>query len=530
MRPDLVLDNGLVFDGEGRPPRMGSVAVGGGRILSVGGPFDADDAVRIDLGGMALAPGFIDIHTHSDFTLLVDGAAESQIRQGVTTEVVGNCGHSCAPAWRRDRIARQTFGHHPDVAFSWDTFAGYLDRLAEARPAVNVAAFVGHGALRLCVMEEPQRAASSDEVDRMRSLLAEALEAGAAGFTTGLEYAPGNCAEPQEIVTLLRDVAAAGRLYATHVRNRDVWYEVGVGEALGAARQAGVRLQVSHLSPKYGAPAGAAGHMVEMIEWSQNAGLDVAFDVIPHNYGPTTMSSLLPPWMFVGGIEAVLQRLGQEADRARVKANPEPMWKLVRDRRWDDIVLFHSVANRDLAGLDFAEIGRIRGCDPYDAALDILREEGEGLFGVTWLARQFSDDDQNLLMRHPLCGIISDTITLSSSPPLGDMRWSPSTWGWTARFIKDFAEDRSLMPLAEAIRRLTSYAADRIGIADRGRLAPGKAADIVVFDPRSVADRTTLKAPNAPPAGIVHVLVNGAFALRDGNPTGERAGHVIRKH
>lgn len=529
MRPDLVLDNAWIFDGEGRAPRTGAVAVGAGRILAVADHIEADGIDRIDLHGLALAPGFIDIHTHSDFTLLVDGAAESQIRQGVTTEVVGNCGHSCAPALRKDRIARQTFGHHPSVEFTWTSFAGYLDRLADARPAVNVAAFVGHGALRLCVMEEPQRPADASELGAMRHLLAEALDAGAIGFTTGLEYAPGNAADPQEIVTLVRDVAARDRLYATHVRNRDTWFEVGLGEALGAARQAGARLQVCHLTPKYGAPRDAARHMLDMIDWTRQADIDVAFDVIPHNYGPTTMSSLLPQWVFVGGMAAVLARLADPADRARIKANPEPMWKLVRDRRWSDIVLFHCGANPGLIGLDFAEIGRLRGTDPYDAALDILREEGEGLFGVTWLARQFADEDQNLLMRHPLCGIISDTITLSSAPPLGDMRWSPSTWGWTARFITHFAEERALMPLSEAIRRLTSYAADRVGIADRGRIAPGMAADLVVFDPGALADHTTLKAPSAPPSGIRHVLVNGAFALRDGEPTGARAGHVIRK-
>ncbi len=525
------MQNGIILDGNGGSPTRGDVAVIDGVIVAVGpGVVVSDDHERISIDGLVVAPGFIDIHTHSDFTLLVDGSAESQIRQGVTTEIVGNCGHSCAPALRVDRIARQTFGHHPSVAFSWTSFGGYLERLEEARPAVNVAAFVGHGALRLCVMEEPQQAADASEISAMRDLLAEALDAGAIGFTTGLEYAPGNAAASHEIVELVGDVAKRDRLYATHVRNRDYWYEVGLGEALGAARLTGARLQISHISPKFGAPQGAASHMVEMIEWTQSSGVDVAFDVIPHNFGPTTMSSLLPPWAFVGGIDAVLSRLADPDARARIKANPDPMWKLVKERRWTDIVLFNSIGNPDLVGLDFAEIGRQRGCDPYDAALDILREEGEGLFGLTWLARQFSDADQNLLMRHPMCGIISDTLTLSSRPPLGDMRWSPSTWGWTARFIKNFAEERQLMSLSEAVRRLTSYAADRAGIRDRGRIEPGKHADLVVFDPGTLADRTSLKSPSNPPSGIRHVLVNGVFALRDGALTEARSGQIIRKH
>jgi N-acyl-D-amino-acid deacylase len=530
MQPNLIIANGLIFDGTGAPPVAGDVAIAGERIVGFGAIGDTGSIPRINVGGHVIAPGFIDIHTHSDFTLLVNGAAESQIRQGVTTEVVGNCGHSCAPALRAERIARQTFGHHASVPFTWTTFGGYLDRLAEARPALNVAAFVGHGALRLCVIEEPQAVASSEEISQMRNLLAEALDAGAIGFTTGLEYAPGNAAAPQEIVELVADVARRDRLYATHIRNRDYWYEVGLGEALATARQTGARLQVSHLSPKYGAPQGAAQNMLDMIGWTKDDGIDVAFDVIPHNFGPTTMSSLLPPWVFVGGLDKALERLRDAADRERIKANPDPMWKLVKDRRWQDIVLFNSVQSASLVGLDFAEIGRLTNADPYDAALDILLAEGEGMFGATWLARQFSDPDQDLLMRQADCGIISDTITLTNQPPLDAMRWSPSTWGWTARFLKDFAEQRRLMALPEAIRRLTSYAADRVGLQGRGRIAPGAFADIVVFDVGALADRTTLKQPNTSPSGITHVIVNGTFALESGALTGSRAGQVIRKH
>ncbi len=530
MQPNLIIANGMIFDGTGAAPVAGDVAIAGGHIVAFGAIGDTGSIPRIDVGGHVIAPGFIDIHTHSDFTLLVNGAAESQIRQGVTTEVVGNCGHSCAPALRAKRIARQTFGHHPSVPFTWTTFGGYLDRLAAARPALNVAAFVGHGALRLCVMEEPQGPATADELGTMRDLLAEALDAGAAGFTTGLEYAPGNAASAHEITQLVGDTARRGRLYATHIRNRDYWYEMGLGEALATARQTGARLQVSHLSPKYGAPQGAAQHMLDMIGWTKDIGIDVAFDVIPHNFGPTTMSSLLPPWVFVGGIDRVLARLGQTADRERIKANPDPMWKLVKDRRWSDIVLFNAPANTDLVGLDFSEIGRRMNCDPYDAALDILLSAGDGMFGVTWLARQFSDADQDLLMKQADCGIISDTITLTNQPPLDAMRWSPSTWGWTARFLNNFAAQRKLMALPEAIRRLTSHAADRVGLTGRGRIAPGACADLVVFDIGALADRSTLKQPNTSPAGITHVLVNGIFAMQAGILSDARAGQVIRKH
>jgi N-acyl-D-aspartate/D-glutamate deacylase len=205
------------------------------------------------------------------------------------------------------------------------------------------------------------------------------------------------------------------------------------------------------------------------------------------------------------------------------------MWRLVADRRWDDIVLFHAPANRDLAGLSFAEIGRIRGVDPHDAVLDLLAEEGEGLFAATWLARQFSDADQDLLLSQPDCGVISDTVTLSRGGALAGMRWSPSTWGWTARFLDGFARERGLMTLAEGVRRLTSLAADRMGLKERGRIARGAFADLVLFDPARLTDRSTLAVPEAPPSGLMHVVVNGEVAVRDGRATGARAGRVLRR-
>jgi N-acyl-D-aspartate/D-glutamate deacylase len=530
MPLDLVIRNGLVLDGTGAPPRRADLGLAGDRIVAVEqGGIAADGVAALDAAGLVVAPGFIDIHTHSDATLLADGAAESQLLQGVTTEVVGNCGHSCAPATRPDRVAERIFGRASGFAIRWRGFGDYLDRMAEARPAVNVAALVGHGTLRLCTMEDPDRPATDDDIRGLRRLAREALEEGAIGVSTGLEYAPGSAAAPREIVELCREAAAVGAIHTTHIRNRDAYWEIGLGEALAAARQSGVRTQVSHISPKYGAPPGTAAAMVEMIGWARAAGADVGFDVIPHNWGPTTMSAVLPAWAQAGGVARILERLRDPAARARIKANPEPIWRLVADRRWDDIVLFHAPANRDLAGRSFAEIGRIRDADPYDAVLDLLAEEGDGLFAATWLARQFSDADQDLLLSQPDCGVISDTVTLSRGGALQGMRWSPSTWGWTARFLDGFARQRGLMTLEEGLRRLTSLAADRMGIKERGRIAPGTFADIVIFDPAQLADRSTLAAPEAPPAGVRHVIVNGAAAVRDGRTTGGRAGRVLRR-
>lgn len=530
MPLDLLIRNGLVLDGTGTPARRADLGLVGDRIVAIEpGGIEAGDVPALDAAGLVVAPGFIDIHTHSDATLLADGAAESQLLQGVTTEVIGNCGHSCAPATRPDRVAERIFGRNAGFAIRWRSFGEYLDTMQAARPAVNVAALVGHGTLRLCTMEDPGRPATEDEIRGLRRLAREALEEGAIGLSTGLEYAPGSAATPREIVELCREAASLGAVHTTHVRNRDAYWEIGLGEALAAARQSGVRTQVSHISPKYGAPPGTAAAMVEMIGWSRAAGADVAFDVIPHNWGPTTMSAALPAWAQAGGVARILDRLRDPVARARIKADPEPMWRLVADRRWDDIVLFHAPANPNLAGLSFTEIGRIRGVDPHDAVLDLLAEEGEGLFAATWLARQFSDADQDLLLSQPECGVISDTVTLSRGGALAGMRWSPSTWGWTARFLDGFARQRGLMTLREGVRRLTSLAADRMGLAGRGRIAPGAFADLVLFDPSRLVDRSTLAVPDASPSGLVHVVVNGAVAVRDGRVTGARAGRVLRR-
>jgi N-acyl-D-aspartate/D-glutamate deacylase len=530
MPLDLVIRNALLLDGTGAPARLADLGLAGERIAAVEpGGIAAGDTPVLEAGGLVLAPGFIDIHTHSDATLLADGAAESQLLQGVTTEIIGNCGHSCAPATRPERVAERIFGRGRDFRIGWRGFGEYLDTLEAARPALNVAALVGHGTLRLCTMEDPGRPASEEEIRGLRRLAREALEEGAIGVSTGLEYAPGSAASPREIVELCREAAALGAIHATHVRNRDVFWEIGLGEALAAARQSGVRTQISHISPKCGAPPGTAAAMVEMIGWSRASGADVAFDVIPHNWGPTTMSAVLPAWAQAGGVARILERLRDPAARARIQANPEPMWRLVADRRWDDIVLFHAPANAGLAGLTLAEIGRMRGVDPYDAVLDLLAEEGEGLFAATWLARQFSDADQELLLSRPECGVISDTVTLSRGGVLAGMRWSPSTWGWTARFLDEFVRGRALMSLAEGVRRLTTLAAGRMGLAGRGVLAPGAFADLVLFDPARLADRTSLAVPEAPPGGVAHVFVNGVLAVRDGRLTGARAGRVLRR-
>ena len=525
---DVIIHDGTVVDGSGKPGFQGDIGITGQHIAAMGDLSAAQAARRIDAAGRVVSPGFIDIHTHSDFTLLVNGRAESQVHQGVTSEVIGNCGHSCAPCADSEKLKHLVFGYHPSIDITWTTFDEYLARLGAVELGVNVAAYVGHGTIRMAAMNGENRPADDDEIAAMARLLDESLEGGAIGFSTGLEYAPGSSATTAEIAALSAVLARHDRLHATHVRNRDIYYEQGFGEALATARNAGVKLQISHITPKFGAPVHAMDHALDLIRWSRESGADVGFDVIPFTWGPTTMSAVLPPWAFDGGITRILERLADPDLRPRLKQLASPIWQAIPAGRWDMIMLFQSCQNADLVGLSFEEIGRRRGVHPHDAVLDVLLEEGEGLFSVTWAAENFTEADIRLALEQPECGVISDTITLAPYGEFADTKWSPATYGWSARFLERYVRAGSVMPLEEAIRRLTGLPAERLGLAGRGVLGEGAMADIVVFDLAGVHDNSSLDDPNRYPGGFEYVFVNGRAAIDNGRRTDENAGQVLR--
>ena len=526
---DIILKGGEVFDGTGAQGVVTDVGVSEGRIAEIGDLSKAGGAEVIDVTGLTVAPGFVDMHTHSDFTLIADGRAESQVHQGVTTEVIGQCGISCAPVCSHKDI-RAVSPWYTDQARhrNWLGFGEYLDALDASGLGVNVMAFVGHGTIHRAVLGDELRAGEPEEVAEMARLVDQAMEEGAGGFSSGLEYFPGILAAPEHLVPMCEIAAERGRLYATHVRNRDTHYDLGFAEAIATARQSGARLQISHIQPKFGAPDYAMNHTLEMIEIARRHDVDIAFDVIPHDWNHTLMAAILPKWAQAGGIDEVMKRLADPEARARIKANPQPMWLIVKAEKWDDIVLLNATENKDIVGADFAEIGRMRNTHPYDAVLDILLEEGENLMSCMWSSKSFRDSDLDLCLQQPECAVISDTVAIANDGILKDHIGSLSGYGWAARFLQYYVRDRGVLSLAEGIGKITSVPAARLGLKDRGRLQPGYAADICVFDPANIASNATARHPRRYASGIAHVLVNGRLSMSNGQRTPVNAGQVIR--
>lgn len=527
---DTIIEYGTIIDGTGSPGYQADLGIDGTRISAIGDLSDGDAHERVDARGLTVAPGFIDMHTHSDFTLVVNGKAESQIHQGVTTEVVGQCGYSCAPARYKSDIPKNTaFGFIPGhVRDGWQSFGDYFNTLEQSQLSINVAAFIGHGSIYRAIIGDDLRLPDPEEIDQMALLVDEAMEEGAAGLSTGLEYWPGNQSLPEHIVPLCKVASKYDRLYATHVRNRDLFYDLGFGEAIATSRTAESRLQISHIQPKYGAPSHAMEHALEMINSARKYGLDVAFDVIPHDWNHTLVMAILPKWVLEGGVKKITERLNNLQLRQRIKANRNPMWLLVADQVWSKIVLLNSRQNAELVGENFEDIGKMRGMDPYDAVLDLLLEEGEDMQQLLWTSHAFRQADIDLCLQQKECAVISDTLALAPYGELSSQLGSPSGYGWTSEFLSRYIRERNILSLEEGVRRLTSLPAERLRLKNRGVLCRGFQADIVVFNPETINSTWTTRSPRSYPVGIEHVYVNGLPAISKGQRTSCESGTVLR--
>ena len=493
----IALENGLLIDGSGSQAVAGSVLVDADRIAAVGGIKTPEDCQVIDCTGLAIAPAFIDLHSHSDLQVLEDRS--EKVKQGVVTEVVGNCGFSPFP-YKGDARELREFGGGilgSGKDWGWANASGYLDAIATSSTKVNALPLAGHGSLRIAVAGFRQDALTSSERDRLGGLLEDALDAGCAGFSTGLMYAPGSAAGHDELAPLCGIVARKGKLYATHMRSYSAGLLEAVREQLELARASGCRLQISHLQAAGRKNWDLQRRALDEIEAAKAAGIDVEFDIYPYQCGSTVLTQWLPQWALEGGLGTMLGRLRDEGERTRIA---EEMSQSCA-QRWSDITVsaVGTTGRAELVGKTIAEIAQERGSDPAKAILDLLLEE-DGRVNVI----SFNQSEENLkeLLTHPLCSLISDGFYVNGRP-------HPRLHGTFPELLGAVVRDRLWMRLPEAVHKITGKPAARLRLQDRGLLRAGYRADITVFDPVRVAGRATYEDPTLDPAGIVMVMRSG---------------------
>ena len=524
---DLAIRGGLVVDGTGAPGREADVFVREERIVAIEREGGRPARRTIDARGHVVAPGFIDIHTHSDFTLPLNPRAEGKIRQGVTTEVVGNCGFSVAPALPGTSALLGDYlgASAPGLPFQDATFAEYLDRFPPV--SVNTIMQVGHNTLRLMTVGMERRAATSEELERMSRLLAESLEAGALGLSSGLFTAPGSFAGPDEILALARVLARYGATYASHVRDEANHGFEAVREAIAVADATGIHVQIAHLKLSGTDNWGRAGSLLREIEAARGRGLKIDCDQYPYDTATNPLRNLLPGWAQEGGVSAMLERLAHPAIRERIRHDlaRDGLNNFGRIPSWDVVRIAGSPSHPADAGLNFGALARRRGIDPLDAVCDVIvADRGH----TRILIRSMAEADVDEITRAPWVLVGSDGNSLAPYGVTGQGKPHPRYYGTFARVLGHCVRDRGLLTLPQAVRKMTGGSAAALGLADRGELRPGAWADVTVFDPDTVASLATYDEPHQYAAGISTVIVNGTVVIDGGDHTGALPGRVLR--
>ncbi len=540
MKRRLLIIGAKIMDGTGDPEKVGDLLIEDDRIAEVFHCSLPPDET-IDGRGLIAAPGFIDMHSHGDFSLPRDPLASAKILQGVTTEVIGNCGLGLHPANDRvnemyDRIAPIVFGEGGTMCSK--NLADFRSRLEQTGISVNAAPLIAHGNVRGVVMGMAETDPTETEIQAMRELVAEGFSQGAYGMSTGLVYAPGAFAKTEELIRLSEVVSAHKGIYATHLRNEGSRLIEAVAEAIEIGEKAGVSVQISHHKAAGQFNWGKVKTTLSMIDDANQKGLNVHSDVYPYTAGSTVLSAMFVPlWAFEGSPERLLARLRDPETRARIIAEAKeqllsfvdvPKWLSPIPKKWlfplilkkmGEVVVINSVKKqKQYEGQRLGDIAKERKTDLYNTAIDLLIEEETA---VSAIAHVMSEQDLRSVLRHPRTMIGTDGF------PLKDGKAHPRTYGTYPRVIEHYVQKLGLLSLPDAIHRMTGLVAAKLGMKDRGILAAGNVADIVLFDPAKAHDRATYASPNNPPDGIVHVFVNGAWAVKNGSHTGTRTGRVL---
>ena len=507
---DLLIHGAQVFDGTGAPAQALDLALSGERIALVAprGRIAPDRARRqLDASGLCLAPGFIDIHTHSDNDIFEYPGDESRIFQGITTEVTGNCGGSAAP--------------HSD----WNDVAGYFRALEERMVATNQILLVGQGTLRRSVAGLENRPLTAKELETLRRRLDTALAEGAAGLSSGLEYTPGRYSSTDELIALARVVQRRGGFYASHVRNEEAGLLESIDEALRIGHESGVRVQISHLKaagrPNWPKQAGA----IRAIEAAREQGLDVLFDVYPYTAYSTGLSIFLSDEVREGGFGAMLARFADPAQRARIRAELEP--RIASDPGACELIVIASTsaADKTVVGRDLADIARERGVDGTEALLQLLDAAGGE---VSFVGHAMDESNVVRALCHPLAFVSSDGYAMAPRGKALEKRPHPRSYGAFVRVLDRHVRQQGVLTLESALHKMTGMPAQQLRLSDRGRIAGGCMADLVLFDAATVREEASFEDPHRLASGFLHVFVNGVAVIRNGSATGARPGRALR--
>jgi N-acyl-D-amino-acid deacylase len=529
MTFDLLIRDVRVIDGCSNPWFRADVGVKDGRVAAIGDLSAAPPPSRVIEGrGLVASPGFIDIHTHSDFSLLLDGTAQSKIRQGVTLELTNHCGGWAAPlvGASMDDARKHVVRYDPTFEIDWTDMPGFLARMERGGTSVNVAALVGHGAVRGAVFGYEDRPPAADELATMLRHIQESMEAGAFGMSTGIYYAPGSYASLDELAECCRVVARYGGIHASHIRDEST-YNIGLlasmEEIVEIARRSGVKTQYVHVKCLGPGVWGLSGEIISRLEAARAAGIDITCDQYPYTAsGSSITGSLVPRWAQVGGRAGLVARLRNPGERARMKKGIEENY--VRRGGPDRLVVALYPEDQRFEGKPMSEVSRILGVDPAEAAMMLLEQAD-----ASFVSHVINEDDLEAFMRYNPVMVGSDGSSLAVNGPLSIGWPHPRNFGTFPRVLARYVRERRTISLPDAVRKMTSLPAQRLGIWDRGVLREGYWADITVFNPDTVQDNATFENPLAYPSGIEYVIVNGEVVIDGGEHTGRKPGMVLRR-
>ncbi len=536
MSFNIIIKNGKVVSGTGNPWFKADVGIKNHKIVKIGKLVSSKAERVIDVKGLVVCPGFIDAHSHSDMVIPFNPGVESTIRQGITTLITGNCGSTLAPVDEatRDLLIKHVSPHVPkDVKLEipWKSFREYLDYEERLRVASNVGHLVGHGTVRIAVMGFENRPPTMNELEEMRRLVAEAMKAGALGMSTGLIYPPGIYAKTDEIIELAKVVTKYGGVYTSHIRGEGKTLIESVKEAVEIGEKAGLPVEISHHKASGRQYWGKTSETLKLIEEARSRGVDITCDQYPYTAGMTSLVTLLPPWVHEGGMPKLLNRLRSSEERKKIRWDIEkglPEWEnMAMANGWESIRIgsVNTDKNRLLEGKNLVEVVKeMKKPDEFTAIFDLLLEE-EGQ--VTMIVFSQNEEDVRRVMKSPFQMVGTDSWSVAPYGVMSVGKPHPRFYGTYPRLLGRYVREARLLTLEEAIRKMTSFPAQKFRLRDRGIIMEGAWADIVIFNPEQIIDKATYDDPHKYPTGIEYVLVNGQVIIEKGTNTGVRAGKIL---